>query len=153
MEQSLSFDPRYIELMINPENYGQMEDFSAKGYGKNAQTGEMVVIYLKINPLSEVIEDIKWQTNGCGTTLVSGSLFSREYKGKTIHSGKAFTEEVFEKIKDNPPEDAVCGEVVARAFMAALEDYEERKRGKIKEVIHYVTLSCPVGEDDVSKKA
>ena len=153
MKQSLPFDPRYLELMINPENYGQMEDFSAKGYGKNAQTGEMVVIYLKINPLSEIVEDIKWQTNGCGTTLVSGSLFSREYKGKTIHNGKAFTEEVFEKIKDNPPEDAACGEVVARAFMAALEDYEARKRGKAREVIHYVTLSCPIGEDDVSKKA
>ncbi len=152
MEQTPTIDPRYLELMINPTNYGEMKDFDAKGYGKNKETGEMVVIYLKIDPKTQKIVDIKWQTNGCGTTLVSGALFSEEYKGKTLQSGKEFTETVFEKIKDNPPADAACGEVVARAFMAALRDYEARQKGEEKEHIEYVTLSCPVpeGEDDAS---
>jgi len=143
MEQAPKIDPRYLELMINPANYGEMKEFDAKGYGKNPQTGEMVVIYLKVDPKSQTVTDIKWQTNGCGTTLVSGSLFSQEYKGKTLRSGVEFTNAVFEKIKDDPPPDAACGEVVARAFMAAVEDYEARKRGEEREHIHTVTLSCP----------
>ncbi|BAF70408.1 iron-sulfur cluster assembly scaffold protein [Nitratiruptor sp. SB155-2] len=159
MEQTnIPIDPKYLELMLNPTNYGEMKEYDAKGFGKNAQTGEMVVIYLKIDPISTIIKEIKWQTNGCGTTLVSGALFSEEYKGKTLQSGVEFTQDVFEKIKDNPPEDAACGEVVARAFMAAVQDYEARKRGENKEYIEYVTLSCPVPqggeiEQSVSKKA
>ncbi len=146
MEQTPVIDPKYLELMMNPTNYGEMQDFDAKGYGKNEATGEMVVIYLKIDPKTKIIEDIKWQTNGCGTTLVSGALFSEEYKGKTLQSGKEFTEAVFEKIKDNPPPDAACGEVVARAFMAALKDYAARKEGVQKDHYEYVTLACPVPE-------
>ncbi len=149
MEQEApKIDPKYLEMMLDPKNYGEMKEFDAKGYGKNTETGEMVVIYLKIDPESQKITDIKWQTNGCGTTLVSGSLFSEEYKGKTIQSGVDFTNAVFEKIKDNPPPDAACGEVVARAFMAAVEDYEARKRGEESEHIHTVTLSCPTPEDE-----
>jgi len=145
MEQEVpQIDPRYLELMMSPTNYGEMKEYDAKGYGKNEATGEMVVIFLKIDPDTKIIEDIKWQTNGCGTTLVSGSLFSQEYKGKSLQSGIEFTNAVFDKIKDNPPPDAACGEVVARAFMAAVEDYE-KKDGK--EHIHYVTLSCPVPEE------
>ncbi len=149
-QESPTIDPRYLELMINPTNYGEMKEYDAKGLGKNKETGEMVVIYLKIDPKTQKITDIAWQTNGCGTTLVSGALFSEEYKGKTLQSGKEFTEAVFEKIKDNPPPDAACGEVVARAFMAALKNYEAKARGEEKEFVEYVTLSCPVpeGEDD-----
>ena len=146
MEQNQPIiDPKYLEILLNPPNYGELEKYDAKGIGKNAQTGEMVVIYLKINPFSEVIEDIRWQTNGCGTTLVSGALFSEEYKGKTLQHGIEFTEDVFEKIKDNPPPDAACGEVVARAFMAAVKDYRSQES---KEQIEYVTLSCPIPEGE-----
>ncbi len=148
MAQEVSSEEyRYLELMMNPENYGEMEDFDAKGYGKNKETGEMVVIYLKIDPKTGRIEDIKWQTNGCGTTLVSGSLFSREYKGKSVKSGMEFTNKVLDTIKDNPPPDAACGEVVARAFEAAVKDYEDRKRGEEREHMEYVTLSCPTDEE------
>ena len=148
MEQAPQVDPRYLELMLDPKNYGEMKEFDAKGYGKNKETGEMVVIYLKVDPKTKKIEDIKWQTNGCGTTLVSGSLFSEEYKGKSLQSGVDFTEAVFEKIKDDPPADAACGEVVARAFMAAVKDYEARQRGEEKEHMEYVTLSCPEPEGE-----
>ncbi|BCD67713.1 iron-sulfur cluster assembly scaffold protein [Nitratiruptor sp. YY09-18] len=147
MQQTPPIDPQLLELMINPPNYGEMQDYDAKGYGKNQQTGEMVVIYLKIDPVSKIIKDIKWQTNGCGTTVVSGGLFSKEYKNKTLQHGIDFTNEVFEKIKDNPPPDAACGEVVARAFMAAVKDYEARQKGIEKDHYEYVTLSCPTPEE------
>ncbi|NPA03918.1 MAG: iron-sulfur cluster assembly scaffold protein [Epsilonproteobacteria bacterium] len=148
-------DSKYIEMMLDPPNYGEMKQFSAKGIGKNKETGEMVIIYLKVDPSLEIVEDIKWQTNGCGTTIVSGGLFSQEYKGKSLKEGLDFTNAVFEKIKDNPPADAACGEVVARAFIAAVKDYEARKKGEEREFIEYVTLSCPPGEvndRDISQK-
>ena len=147
MEQIPDINPAYLEHMIDPKNYGKMENFDARGIGKNEVSGEMVVIELKIDPVSEKIIDLKWQTNGCGTTLVSGSLFSEEYKRGTLKDGVEFTNRVLEKIKDNPPADAACGEVVARAFLAAVKDYEDRKKGVDKEHIEYVTLACPVPEE------
>jgi len=149
MEQQIpQIDPVYIEYMMNPKNYGKMEDDDAKGIGKNVGSGEMVIMQLKIDPKTKKILDIKWQTNGCGTTLVSGSLFSEEYKRGTIEDGVEFTNRVLDKIKDNPPPDAACGEVVARAFIAAVKDFEDRQKGIKKEHIEYVTLACPIPLDD-----
>ncbi|WP_281950486.1 iron-sulfur cluster assembly scaffold protein [Nitrosophilus kaiyonis] len=147
MEQIPDINPAYLEHMIEPKNYGKMEEDDAKGIGKNKDSGEMVIMQLKIDPKTKKILDIKWQTNGCGTTLVSGSLFSIEYKRGTIQDGIDFTNKVLDKIKDNPPADAACGEVVARAFLAAIKDYEDRKKGIKKEHIEYVTLACPVPEE------
>ena len=147
MEQQPPIDPKLLELMIDPPYYGAMEEYDAKGYGKNEQTGEMVVIYIKIDPISKIVKDIRWQTNGCGTTVVSGGLFAKEYRGKSLQEGIEFTNEVFAKIEDNPPPDAACGEVVARAFMAAVKDYEARARGIEEDHYEYVTLSCPSPEE------
>ena len=151
MEQQIpDINPEYLEHMIDPKNYGNMENEDAIGIGKNEASGEMVKMWLKIDRKSEKILDIKWQTNGCGTTLVSGSLFSQEYKRGTLKDGVEFTNRVLEKIKDNPPADAACGEIIARAFLAAVKDYEDRKKGIKKEHIEYVTLACPVPDEDNS---
>ena len=120
-------DSIYFEHLLEPRNYGSMENCDAKGVGKNQLTKEMVVIELKIDEKTQKITDIKWQTNGCSTTVVSGSLFSTEYKKGTLKNGIDFTNQVLEKIKDNPPQDAACGEIVARAFLAAVKDYFDRK--------------------------
>jgi len=148
MEQQIpEMNPVYIEHMMEPKNYGKMENEDAKGIGKNADSGEIVKMWLKIDPKTKKILDIKWQTNGCGTTVVSGSFFSEEYKRGTIDDGLEFTNRVLDKIKDNPPADAACGEVVARAFIAAVKDFEDRQKGIKKEHIEYVTLACPVPEE------
>jgi len=148
MEQIPDINPKYLEHLMDPKNYGKMQEYDARGIGKNEISKEMVIIELKVDPSTQKILDIKWQTNGCGTTLVSGSLFSQEYKRGTIKDGVEFTQKVLDRIKDNPPADAACGEVVARAFLAAVKDYEDRKKGIKKEHIEYVTLSCPQPESN-----
>jgi len=147
MEQIPDINPTYLEHMMNPKNYGKMEKDDAKGVGKNQDSGEVVIMQLKIDPKTKKILDLKWQTNGCGITLVSGSLFSIEYKRGTLKEGLDFTNKVLDKIKDNPPADAACGEVVARAFLAAIKDYEDRKKGIKEEHIEYVTLACPTPKE------
>lgn len=135
-----NIDPKYLELMMEPRNYGKLTHHNAKGTGKNELTKEMVVLYMHIE--DGTVRDIAFQTNGCGTTLVSGSMFTDYYKNKTLDEGIAFTNEVFEKLKDNPPLDAACGEVVARAFEAAVQNFNDKQ-----EHIAYVTLSCPTDEE------
>ncbi len=114
-----------MDHMMNPRNYGKLESPDAVGIGKNPQNGEMVIIYLKIE--NEKIEDIKFQAKACMTTVIAGSIFTQTVKGATLKEARELTSIMLEKVKQMPPEEAACSELVAEAFLAALENYEEKK--------------------------
>lgn len=113
-----------MDHMMNPRNYGKLENPDAVGIGKNPQNGEMVIIYLKIE--NEKIEDIKFQAKACMTTVIAGSIFTQTVKGATLKEARELTSIMLEKVKQMPPEEAACSELVAEAFLAALEHHETR---------------------------
>ena len=41
-------DNMLIEHMMNPRNYGVLEDSNSEGIGKNPHNGEKVIIFLKV---------------------------------------------------------------------------------------------------------
>ncbi len=115
-----------MDHMMNPRNYGKLESPDAVGIGKNPQNGEMVIIYLKIE--NEKIEDIKFQAKACMTTVIAGSIFTQTVKGATLKEARELTSIMLEKVKQMPPEEAACSELVAEAFLAALEHHEMRAK-------------------------
>jgi len=118
----------YIDHMMNPRNYGKLDSPSAMGIGKNPNNGELVEIYLKID--GEIITDIRFQAIGCMSTIVTGSIFTDMIKGETIAEAEDVVEDFLKRIETAPPEQKACAEMVAKAFMAALLNLEERKCGK-----------------------
>ena len=98
------------------------------GIGKNPNNGELVEIYLKID--GEIITDIRFQAIGCMSTIVTGSIFTDMIKGETIAEAEDVVEDFLKRIETAPPEQKACAEMVAKAFMAALLNLEERKCGK-----------------------
>ncbi len=133
----------YIDHMMNPRNYGKLESPSALGIGKNPNNGELVELYLKVG--DDKIEDIRFQAIGCMSTIVTGSIFTDMIKGETIAEAEDVVEDFLGRIKNAPPEQRACAEMVAKAFMAALLNLEERKSGK--EVESYTLM---ISEDCVT---
>ena len=140
-----------IEHMMNPQNYGTMEDANAQGIGKNPQNGEKVLIHLKVveeegNPM---IEDIRFQAIGCTTTVVAGSIITSEAKGSDFERAEdiiAYTLGMLDKV---PPEEAACSEMVAVALKAAMDVYLKRKEEPDYPMISYlIQKSCEVKEEE-----
>jgi len=131
---------------MNPRNYGKLESPSAQGIGKNPENGEMVIVYLLIS--DGKIEDIRFQAKACMTTIIAGSIFTETIKGVTIEESIELAKIMLDKLDQMPPEEAACSEMVAEAFLAALEHFEAKKVDTQALVpTHMISKACVVSEE------
>ena len=119
----------YIDHMMHPRNYGEMENYSGKGIGKNPNNNELVEMYLRLDE-NEHIEDIKFQAIGCMSTAVTGSIFTDIVKGESLAEAEDVADEFLKKIEHALKEERACAEMVAKAFMAAQVNYHHKSEGK-----------------------
>lgn len=140
-----------IEHMMNPQNYGSLENAHAQGIGKNPQNGEKVIIHLNVKKKDgePVIEDIRFQAIGCTTTIVAGSIITTEAKGVTFEKAEdiiTFTMQTLDKV---PPEEAACSEMVAVALKAAMDTYFERQKDPDYPLLSYqIQHSCELPNEE-----
>ena len=60
-----------MDHFMNPRNVGSLEDADGVGRVGNAKCGDIMKMYLKIR--DNVIEDVKFETFGCGSAIASSS--------------------------------------------------------------------------------
>lgn len=112
-----------------PRNVGTIENADAIGEVGNPLCGDMMTIYLKI--IDEKIEDIKFQTFGCGAAIAVSSMLTEMARGKTIEEAKKITnKDVAEALDGLPKNKLHCSNLGADALQLAIKDYEDRKAGK-----------------------
>ncbi|MBD3792886.1 MAG: iron-sulfur cluster assembly scaffold protein [Campylobacterales bacterium] len=132
-------DQHLMEHMMNPQNYGEMENSNAAGIGKNPQNGEKVAIYLKVQADDDpFIEDIRFQAIGCTTTIVAGSIITSEAKAVHFSRAEELIAMTLGMLDNVPPEDAACSEMVALALKAAMDTYIARQEDKDFPIISYL---------------
>ena len=66
------YNKTVMDHFRNPRNVGVIEDADGVGEVGNPICGDMMTIYLKIN--NDAIEDIKFQTFGCGSAIAGSTL-------------------------------------------------------------------------------
>jgi nitrogen fixation NifU-like protein len=140
-----------MEHLMEPKNYGKLEDNNAIGIGKNPQNGEKVVIYLKVKEDENgepIIEDIKFQAIGCTTTVVAGSIITTEAKGLSFSRARDLISVTLGMLDGVDEADAACTEMVALALQASLDTYLERKKDKDFPIISYrINTDCTPKEE------
>jgi nitrogen fixation NifU-like protein len=155
MGEHMDANAQLIEHMMNPQNYGSIENADAQGIGKNPENGEKVLVHLKVKEEAgrPVIEDIKFQAIGCSTTVVAGSIITTEAKGTDFDRAEdiiAFTLGMLDRV---PPEEAACSEMVAVALKAAMDVYTQRQIDPEYPVISYkIKNSCEIPEEKGEKQ-
>ncbi len=113
----------------NPRNVGIIEDASGIGEVGNPLCGDMMTIYIKVD--GDRIEDIKFQTFGCGSAIAVSSMLTEIAKGKTIEEAKRITNKDVAKALEGLPKNKLhCSNLGADALQMAIRDYENRKAGK-----------------------
>lgn len=114
-----------------PRNVGVIEDADGMGEVGNPLCGDMMTIYIKVS--DAVIDDIKFQTFGCGSAIAVSSMITEIAKGKTIEAAKEITNKDVAQALDGLPKNKLhCSNLGADALHAAIKDYEDREAGIVR---------------------
>lgn len=124
----------YSDLVMdhfkNPRNMGEIPDADGVGQVGNPTCGDIMKMYLKIGKKDskEFIEDVKFQTLGCGAAIATSSMVTEMVKGKTLQEAESVTNQtVAEALGGLPPVKMHCSNLAADAVAAAIEDYRKKK--------------------------
>lgn len=109
----------------NPRNVGVIEDADGIGEVGNAKCGDIMKIYLKIK--NDTIEDVKFETFGCGSAIASSSMATEMIKGKPVSEAMQLTNKAVAEALDGLPAHKLhCSVLAEEAIKAALQDYYEK---------------------------
>ena len=127
----------------NPRNVGELPDANGVGEVGNAKCGDIMKMYLKIK--DDRIEDVKFETFGCGSAIASSSIATEMIKGKTVEEALALTnKEVVDALGGLPAHKLHCSVLAEEAVKSAVQDYYERSN------IPYDKSKFPKLEDGAS---
>ena len=129
----LPYSEIVMEHFRHPHNVGRIEDADAKSVEGSPACGDMVAVYLKVEPDTLRITDIKFESYGCASNIATGSIITELAKGKTLEEAKSITwKEASEALGGLPPIKTHCSVLAVDGLRAAIENYEERQ-GLVKE--------------------
>ncbi len=110
-----------IDHSMNPRNVGGMED--ADGFAKvTGSCGDTMELWLKVK--NGTVADASFMTDGCGTSIASGSMVTEMAKGKSISElRKISQQDVLSALGGLPDESEHCALLAANTLKEAIRDY------------------------------
>ena len=114
-----------MDHFMHPRNVGNIENADGVGEVGNAKCGDIMKMYLKIR--DNVIEDVKFETFGCGSAIASSSVATEMIKGKTIEEALAVTnKQVVDALGGLPAYKLHCSVLAEEAIKSAVKAYYDR---------------------------
>ena len=123
------YSEKVMDHFLHPRNVGVIEDADAVGEVGNAKCGDIMKMYLKIK--DDIVEDVKFETFGCGSAIASSSMATEMIKGKPLSEVKNLTNKAVTEALDGLPAHKIhCSVLAEEAIHSALEDYYRRRSEK-----------------------
>ena len=111
----------------NPRNVGIIEDADGVGEVGNARCGDIMRMYIKVDPATQVITDVKFNTFGCGSAIATSSMATELIKGKSVEEALQLSNKaVVEALDGLPPAKIHCSVLAEQAVRAAVKDYYDK---------------------------
>jgi nitrogen fixation NifU-like protein len=130
---SFPYSETVLEHFRHPRNVGKIEDADGKAIEGSPACGDMVSVYIKVDPDTKTLSDIKFESYGCASNIATGSIITELAKGKTLDDAKKITwKEASEALGGLPKIKAHCSVLAVEGLRSAIENYEER-HGIVKE--------------------
>jgi nitrogen fixation NifU-like protein len=122
-----------LEHFRHPRNVGKIENPDGKATEGSPACGDMVSVYIKVDPKKNTIADVKFESYGCASNIATGSIITELAKGKTLDEAKNITwQEASEALGGLPKIKAHCSVLAVEGLRSAIQNYEER-HGLVKE--------------------
>jgi len=112
---------------------GKIENPDGKATEGSPACGDMVSVYIKVDPKTNTIADVKFESYGCASNIATGSIITELAKGKTLDEAKNITwQEASDALGGLPKIKAHCSVLAVEGLRSAIQNYEER-HGIVKE--------------------
>jgi len=122
-----------LEHFRHPRNVGKIENPDGKATEGSPACGDMVSVYIKVDPKTNAIADVKFESYGCASNIATGSIITELAKGKTLDEAKNITwQEASDALGGLPKIKAHCSVLAVEGLRSAIQNYEER-HGIVKE--------------------
>jgi nitrogen fixation NifU-like protein len=126
----MAYSDKVIDHYNHPRNVGSMDKSSADvgtGLVGAPECGDVMKLQIKVNPRTNVIEDAKFKTFGCGSAIASSSLATEWVKGKTVDEALTIKNTEIVKELSLPPVKIHCSVLAEDAIRAAIGDWKKKQ--------------------------
>ena len=125
----MAYSDKVIDHYNNPRNVGQMDKSQAEvgtGLVGAPECGDVMRLQIRVNPETQVIEEAKFKTFGCGSAIASSSLATEWVKGKTVSEALQIKNTDIVKELALPPVKIHCSVLAEDAIRAAIGDWKKK---------------------------
>ena len=135
------YSEKVMDHFRNPRNLGKMDDADGIGEVGNAKCGDIMKMYIKVK--DGIIEDVKFNTFGCGSAIASSSMATEMIKGKSIDDALELSNKAVVEALDGLPTHKIhCSVLAEEAVKEAVKDYYD-KNGIAYDKEKFAPGSCP----------
>ena len=119
------YSEKVMDHFTHPRNVGVIDYADGVGEVGNAKCGDIMRIYLKIQ--DGIVEDVKFETFGCGSAIASSSMATEMIKGKPLSEALLLTNKAVAEALDGLPAHKMhCSVLAEEAIKAAVKDYYDK---------------------------
>ena len=86
---------------------------------------------LKVNPDTDIIEDVKFKTYGCGSAIASSTMFVEMLKGLTMTEALLIKDKDIADALELPPIKLHCSVLAEDSIKKALTHWDEKKAHRL----------------------
>ena len=125
----MAYSDKVIDHYKNPRNVGSMpkEDPNVgTGLVGAPQCGDVMKLQMRVNRETQVIEDAKFKTFGCGSAIASSSLSTEWVRGKTVEEALKIKNTDIVRELSLPPVKIQCSVLAEDAIKAAIGDWKKK---------------------------
>jgi nitrogen fixation protein NifU and related proteins len=125
----MAYSDKVIDHYNNPRNVGQLDKSQAEvgtGLVGAPECGDVMRLQIRVNPETQVIEEAKFKTFGCGSAIASSSLATEWVKGKTVSEALEIKNTDIVKELALPPVKIHCSVLAEDAIRAAIGDWKKK---------------------------
>ncbi|HWK30483.1 MAG TPA: Fe-S cluster assembly scaffold IscU [Terriglobales bacterium] len=125
----MAYSNKVIDHYNNPRNVGTLDKSSTDvgtGLVGAPECGDVMRLQIKVNPETQIIEDAKFKTFGCGSAIASSSLATEWIRGKKVDEALAIKNTEIVKELALPPVKIHCSVLAEDAIRAAIGDWKKK---------------------------
>ena len=126
----MAYSDKVVDHYNNPRNVGSLDKKDPSvgtGLVGAPECGDVMKLQIRINPDTQIIEDAKFKTFGCGSAIASSSLATEWLKGRSVDDALAIKNTAIVKELNLPPVKIHCSVLAEDAIKAAVRDYQQKQ--------------------------